>query len=93
MVRKATNILLRVTSKNNEKFSFPVLLKTFSDAAKALGFTEQGIGKAYCSKKSSMKNSSGTYDFEWLEPDEPKQEPVLNLNLAQHQRETLNWDW
>ena len=75
MVRKATNILLRVTSQNNEKFSSPVIFKTFSDAAKALGFTEQGIGKAYRSKKSSMKNSSGKYDFEWLEPEEPKQEP------------------
>ena len=40
MVRKATNILLRVTSENNEKFSSPVIFKTFSDAAKALGFTE-----------------------------------------------------
>ena len=45
MVRKATNILLRVTSENNERFSSPVIFKTFSDAAKALGFTEQGIGK------------------------------------------------
>ena len=75
MVRKATNILLRVTSENNEKLSSPVIFKTFSDAAKALGFTEKGIGKAYRSKKSSMKNSSGKYDFEWLEPEEPKQEP------------------
>ena len=40
-----------------------------------LGFTEQGIGKAYRSKKSSIKNSSGKYDFEWLEPEEPEQEP------------------
>ena len=75
MVRKAMNILLRVTSENDEKFSSPVIFKTFSDAAKVLGFTEQGIGKAYRSKKSSMKNSSGKYDFEWLEPEEPKQEP------------------
>ena len=75
MVRKATNILLGVTSENNEKYSSPVIFKTFSDAAKALGFTEQGIGKAYRSKKSSMKNSSGKYDFEWLELEEPKQEP------------------
>ena len=75
MLRKATNILLRVTSENNEKFSSPVIFKTFSDAAKALGFTEQGIGKAYRSKKSSMKISSGKYDFEWLEPEELKQEP------------------
>ena len=66
MVRKETNILLRVTSQNNEKFSSPVIFKTFSDAARALGFTEERIGKAYRSKKSSMKNSSGKYDFEWL---------------------------
>ena len=75
MVRKATNILLRVTSENNERFSSTVIFKTFSNAAKALGFTEQGIGKAYRSKKSSMKNSSGKYDFEWLEQEESKQEP------------------
>ena len=75
MVRKATNILLRVTSENNERFLSPVIFKTFSDAAKALGFTEQGIGKAYRSKKSSMKNSSGKYDFEWLEPEEPSPKP------------------
>ena len=59
MVRKAMNILLRVTSENNERFSSPVIFKTFSNAAKPLGFTEQGIGKPYRSKKSSMKNSSG----------------------------------
>ena len=75
MVRKAMNILLRVTSENNEKFSSPVIFKTFSDAVKVLGFTEQGIGKAYRSKKPSMKNSSGKYNFKWLEPEEPKQEP------------------
>ena len=64
MVRKATNILLRVTYENNERFSSPVIFKTFYGAAKVLGFTEQGIGKAYRSKKSSMKNSSGIYNFE-----------------------------
>ena len=40
MVRKEMNILLRVTSENNERFSSPVVFKTFSDAAKVLGFTE-----------------------------------------------------
>ena len=55
--------VLRVTSQNNEKFSSPVIFRTFSDAARELGFTEQGIGKAYRSKKPSMKNSSGKYDF------------------------------
>ena len=75
MVRQTTNILLRVTSENNKKLSSPVIFKTFSDAAKVLGFTEQGTGKAYRSKKSSMKNSNGKYNFEWLEPEEPKQEP------------------
>ena len=75
MVRKATNILLRVTSENNEKFSPPIIFNTFSDAAKVLGFTEQEIGKAYRSKKSSMKNSSGKYDFQWLEPEEPSPKP------------------
>ena len=75
MVRKAMNILLRVTSQNNERFSSPVIFKTFSDAAKALGFTEQGTEKAYRSKKPFMKNSSGKYDFEWLEPEEPSPKP------------------
>ena len=84
MVRKATNILLRVTSQNNEKFSSPVIFRTFSDAARELGFTEQGIGKAYRSKKPSMKNSSGKYDFEWLEPEEPKQEPKPEKTLKRN---------
>ena len=75
MVRKVTNILLKVTSQDNKKFSSPVTFRTFSDAVEVLGFTQQGIGKAYRSKKSSMKNSSGKYDFEWLEPEEEKQEP------------------
>ena len=82
MVRRATNILLRVTSENNERFSSPVIFMTFSNAAKVLGFTEQGTGKAYRSKKSSMKTSSGKHDFEWLDPEEskqkPKQEPIPN---------------
>ena len=82
MARKSTNILLRVTSENNERFSSPVIFETFSDAAKALRFTEQGIGKAYRSKKSSMKNSSGKYNFEWLEPEEPKQEPSPKPKLG-----------
>ena len=89
MVKKAMNILLRVTSENNERFSCPVIFKTFSDAAKVLGFTEQGIGEAYRSKKSSMRNSSGKYDFEWLELEEPKQPkpkpgtaPKRNLKLG-----------
>ena len=56
MVRKATNMLLRVTSKNNERFSSPVIFKTFSDAAKALGFTEQGIGKAYRSNNNKKRS-------------------------------------
>ena len=80
MVTKATNILLRVTFHNNEKFSSPVIFRTVSDAARELGFNEQGIGKAYRSKKPSMKNSSGKYDFEWLEPEEPKQEPKPEKN-------------
>ena len=33
MVRKAMYILLRVTSENNERFSSPVIFKTFSNAA------------------------------------------------------------
>ena len=70
---------------------FLKLSLTFS-AAKALGFTEQGIGKAYRSKKSSVKNSSGKYDSNGYNRRNLNRNPVLNLNLAQHQRETLNWD-
>ena len=93
MVRKATNILLRVTSEDNERFSSPVIFKTFSDAAEALCFSYSLFSKSYRSKKSCMKNSSGKYDFKWLEPEEPKQEPSPKPKLAQHQRKTLNWDW
>ena len=84
MVRKATNIILRVTSQNNEKFSSPVIFRTFSDVARELGLTEQGIGKAYRSKKPSMKNSSCKYDFEWLEPEDPKQEPKPEKTLKRN---------
>ena len=31
-----------------------------------------------------MKNSSGKYDFEWLEPEEPKQEPKLEKTLKRN---------
>ena len=58
MVRKATNILLRVTSQNNEKFSSPVIFRTFSNAARELIFIEQGIGKAYRSKKPTPAHST-----------------------------------
>ena len=31
-----------------------------------------------------MKNSSGKYDFEWLEPEEPKQEPKPKKTLKRN---------
>ena len=40
--------------------------KTICEAAKALGFSERGIGIAY----HAGRNRIGEYDLEWLEPDE-----------------------
>ena len=45
----------------------PILLKAtcISEAAKELGFSERGVGKAFHRKR----NRIGEYELEWLEPE------------------------
>ena len=60
--RKPISINLKSTSPDCEIRFF----KTIHEAAKELGFSERGIGKAY----HAGRNRIGEYDLEWLEPDE-----------------------
>ena len=61
MGRKSIPILLKATSPEGE-------IKTFTsigEAAKELGFSEHGDGKAFHEKRNRIRE----YDLEWLEPE------------------------
>ena len=60
--RKPLPINLKTTSPDGEVRFF----KTIREAAKELGFSERGMGKAY----HAGRNRIGEYELEWLEPDE-----------------------
>ena len=69
MGRRPIPILLKVTSKDDKKYSKPVVFRSIPEAASALGFSERGIGKAYHAKRAFMTAVNGNvYDFEWIEP-------------------------
>ena len=68
MGRKSIPILLKATSPEGETKTFT----SIGEAAKELGFSEHGVGKAYHAKR----NRIGEYELEWLEP-EPKPVPEL----------------
>ena len=59
MGRKSTPILLKATSPEGETKMFT----SISEAAKELGFSEHGVGKAFHEKR----NRIGGYELEWLE--------------------------
>ena len=59
MGRKSIPILLKATSRETKTFT------SIGEAAKELGFSERGVGKAFHKKKDSI----GEYDLEWLEPE------------------------
>ena len=61
MGRKSIPILLKATSPEGETKTFT----SISEAAKELGFSERGVGKALHEKR----NRIGEYELEWLEPD------------------------
>ena len=61
MGRKSIPILLKATSPEGETKMFT----SIGEAAKELGFSERGIGKAFHEKK----NRVGEYKLEWLEPE------------------------
>ena len=61
MLRKSIPILLKATSPEGETKTFTSIGK----AAKELGFSERGVGKAFHEKR----NRIGEYELEWLEPE------------------------
>ena len=61
MGRKSTPILLKATSPEGETKTFT----SIGEAAKELGFSERGVGKAFHEKR----NRIGEYELEWLEPE------------------------
>ena len=60
MGRKSLPILLKATSPEGETKTFT----SIGEAAKELGFSERGVGKAFHEKR----NRIGEYELEWLEP-------------------------
>ena len=60
MGRKSIPILLKATSPEGETKMFT----SIGEAAKELGFSELGVGKAFHEKR----NRIGEYELEWLEP-------------------------
>ena len=66
MGRKSILILLKATSPEGETKMFT----SIGEAAKELGFSERGVGKAFHEKK----NRIGEYELKWLEP-EPDVDP------------------
>ena len=61
MGRKSIPILLEATSPEGETKTFT----SIGEAAKELGFSERGVGKAFHEKR----NRIGEYELEWLEPE------------------------
>ena len=61
MGRKSILILLKTTSPEGETKT----LTSIGEAAKELGFSERGVGKAFHEKR----NRIGEYELEWLEPE------------------------
>ena len=59
MGRKSIPILLKATSPEGETKTFT----SIGEAAKELGFSERGVGKAFHEKR----NRIGEYELEWLE--------------------------
>ena len=61
MGRKSIPILLKATSPEGETKMFT----SIGEAAKELGFSECGVGKAFHKKRDKI----GDYELEWLEPE------------------------
>ena len=72
MGRKSVPILLKATSPEGETKTFT----SISEAAKELGFSERGVGKAFHEKR----NRIGEYELEWLE-SEPNVDPEAAVRI------------
>ena len=66
-------ILLQATSPEGETKMFT----SIGEAAKELGFSEHGVGKAFHEKR----NRTGEYELEWLEP-KPDVDPEAAVRIA-----------
>ena len=71
MGRKSIPILLKATSPEGETKTFT----SIGEAAKELGFSKRGVGKASHEKR----NRIGEYELEWLEP-KPDVDPKLDVH-------------
>ena len=71
MGRKFIPILLKATSPEGETKMFT----SIDEAAKELGFSERGVGKAFNEKR----NRIGEFELEWLEP-KPDVDPKLDVD-------------
>ena len=60
MGRKSIPILLKATSPEGETKMFT----SIGEAAKELGFSKRGVGKAFHEKRNRISE----YELEWLEP-------------------------
>ena len=74
MGRKSIPILLKATLPEGETKTFTSIGK----AAKELGFSERGVGKAFHEKRN--RNRIGEYELEWLEP-EPDVDPEAAVRI------------
>ena len=72
MGRKSIPILLKATSSEGETKMFT----SISEAAKELGFSERGVGKAFHEKRDRI----GEYKLEWLE-QEPDVDPEAAVRI------------
>ena len=72
MGRKSIPILFKATSPEGETKTFT----SIGEAAKELGFSERGVGKAFHEKR----NRIGEYEPEWLEP-EPDVDPEAAVRI------------
>ena len=72
MGRKSIPILLKATSPEGETKTFT----SISEAAKELGFSKRGVGKAFHEKR----NRIGEYELERLEP-KPDVDPEAAVKI------------
>ena len=71
MGKTPTPILLKATSPEGETKTFT----SICEAARELGFSERGVGKAFHEKR----NRIGEYELEWLEPKVESKSKVEKL--------------
>ena len=74
MGRKSIPILLKATLPEGKTKT----LTSIGEAARELGFSERGIGKAFHEKK----NRIGEYELEWLEPEAKEDIKLDDLVIA-----------